>query len=102
MTLLVFEAFHVNFYSVTDFEIGVVAEFAYGDDTIALRTDAHHNFTLGDVSNFTFSNFVLVNVVESLVVGSNESFLSFASYATVFKCVPVEIGQRSNVFEILH
>ena len=103
LALLVFEVFDVNLNGVSDFEVGVVAKFADGDDTVALRADAYHHFALGDVGHNAFCHFVLVHVVEGLVVGSNETFVAFAGGCrAVFKCVPVEIGQGSNVFKILH
>ena len=103
LTLLVLEVFYVHLYLVTDLEFGIVAEFVGGNNTIALRADAYHNFALRDVGDFTFYHFVFVHVVERLFVSRFSSLVVFAGgNSAVFKCIPIEICERSNVFEILH
>ena len=103
LALLVFEIFHVDLSLVTDLEFGIVAEFVGGNNAVALRADANHHFTLGDVGNFTFHHFVFVHVVERLFVSRFGSLMVFTGgNSAVFKCIPIEICERSNVFEILH
>ena len=76
LALLVFLIFDVNLHGVTYLQVGVVAEFAYGDDAIALVADVYNNLALVDRDNRTFHNLVLVDTAKGAVVGFLLFFLA--------------------------
>ena len=102
LTLLVLEILDIDFYGVTGGEVGIVAELAYGDDTVALGTDADNHFTLADADDGTVGHLVLVNMVEGFIIGSFCGLLVYFCSSTGFKGVPVKFCKGSNVFKILH
>ena len=54
----VFLALDVDFNLVAHFEIGVVAQFGGGDDTVALESDVDNGLTVADADDGTFDNFL--------------------------------------------
>ena len=76
LATLVFLIVNVNFNHVTHLQFGVVAEFAYGDDAIALVADVYNNLALVDRDNRTFHNLVLVDTAKGAVVGFLLFFLA--------------------------
>ena len=76
LATLVFLIVNVNFNHVTHLQVGVVAEFAYGDDAIALVADVYNNLALVDRDNRTFHNLVLVDTAKGAVVGFLLFFLA--------------------------
>ena len=97
LTFLVLCIFYVNLYNVTYFEVGVVAKFWCGDDTVALVADVYDYFFLVCTDYGSLYYLMLAHFVESLIVGLVEVFLADIDSRTVFKLVPVEIGQRLYV-----
>ena len=83
--------FNVNLYLVADFQVGIVAEFAGGDDTVALVTDVYDYFFLVYGNHCSLDNLMLADFVESLVVSLVKLFLADVYVRAVFKLVPVEI-----------
>ena len=93
LTFFVFGRFHIHFHFVTDFEVGVVAEFAAGDHPFGFETDVHEHFAFVDRGNGTFHYFASLDVREGLVVLFGDLFFRFATVngSFGFKCVPVEL-----------
>ena len=56
--LFVFLIFDEDFYSVADFNIGIVAEFADGNNAVALVADVNHCLTLVERDDGTFDYFL--------------------------------------------
>ena len=97
--LLVFDE---HLYYVADFEVGVVAEFIHGDDTVALVADVHNGFTLVESDDGAFNHFVVFYGVEAFVVGAGEFFARlFTGGFAFFKGFPVEFFDGS-VFKFCH
>ena len=59
----VFLAFHVNFHLVARFEVGIVAEFGNGDDTVGLVSDVNHHFAVVLGNHGTFDDFLVGNLL---------------------------------------
>ena len=93
LTFFVFGRFHIHFHFVTDFEVGVVTEFAAGDHPFGFETDVHEHFAFVDRGNGTFHYFASLDVREGLVVLFGDLFFRFATVdgSFGFKCVPVEL-----------
>ncbi len=58
LAFFVFLIFDEDFYSVADFNIGIVAEFADGNNAVALVADVNHCFALVERDNGTFDYFL--------------------------------------------
>ena len=99
LTVLVLLALDIDLYLIADLEIGVVAELRCGNDTIALVADVDNDFLLVDGDNGTL---VLLDLVQSLVVGLGQFAFAIASLGTALKLVPVEVVQRLYVLVINH
>ena len=69
LTFLVFLIFYVNFYDVANLQVGVVAKFAGGDNTVALVTNVDNDFFLVKRDYFTVNNLMLAHFVEGFVIG---------------------------------
>ncbi len=102
LALLVFLVFDEHFNYVANLDVGVVAEFVHGDDTVRLVADVNHSLTLVEGDDGTFDYVFVLNGVERLVVSFGE-FLTgfFTSGFAVFVGVPVEIFD-GRVFEFSH
>ena len=93
LTLLVLTVFYIHFNSVTHLEVGVVTEFANGNDAVRLSTDVNHYLALVDRDNSTFGHFILLELVQGVVVGFFQFFKRFVSFGLAFFIgVPIEIG----------
>ena len=102
LTILVLLALDIDLYLIADLEIGVVAELRCGNDTIALVADVDNDFLLVDGDNGTLNHLVLLDLVQSLVVGLGQFAFAIASLGTALKLVPVEVVQRLYVLVINH
>ena len=78
LATLVFLIFDVNFNRVTYFQVGVVTEFAHGNDTVTLEADANNDFALVNRDDLTFNNIVVVYLTEGLRVGLLVLFFALA------------------------
>lgn len=102
LTLLVFLVFDEYLYSVADFDVGVVAEFAHGDDAVALVADVNHCFALVQGDDGTFDYILVLDGVERFVIGTGEFLARFgAGGFAVFVGIPIEVFDR-GVFKFCH
>ena len=104
LTFLVFLIFYVNLYDIANLQVGVVAEFAGGDDTVALVTNVDNDFFLVKRDYFAINNLMLAHFVEGLVIGLLEVFFVCSAKTAIFILVPVEIVQglyALSVFRVL-
>ncbi len=69
MSLLVFLVLDEHFNGVTNGQVGVVAEFAAGDDTFALVADVHDYFAVVDAGDNTVNDVIVGNLVQRCLVG---------------------------------
>ena len=76
LTLLVLLVLDIDFHLVANLQVGVVAELRSGDDTIALVADVDYHLFLIDGDDSTLDHLVLLDLVESLVVGLLEVLLA--------------------------
>ncbi len=82
-------------YLVADFDVGVVAEFAHGDDAVGFVVDVNHSLTLVESDNGTFDYFFVFNRVERFFVSVGEFFTRFLAGAfAVFVSGPIEVFNR--------
>ena len=101
LALLVFLIFNVDFNGVADLQVGVVAEFADGDDAVALVANVDHYFALVHGNDSAVHHLVFTDFVEGFVVGLCKFFLAYARYgATFLKRLPVEVLQRLYIFKV--
>ena len=98
LALLVFLVLYVNLYLVAYLQVGIVAELACRDDTIALVADVYDYFFLVARNNGTLSHLMLADLVESLVVSSVKLFLADVDRCAIFKLFPIEVVQWLDVF----
>ena len=91
LALLVFLIFYVNLYDVTNLKVGVVAEFACGDNTVALVTNIDNNFFLVKRAYFTVNNLMLTHFVEGFVIGLLEVCFACAVDTAILILFPIEI-----------
>ena len=78
LTFLVLSGFNINFHLVADFQIGVVAEFRGGNDSVALVTNVHDYFLLVDVGHSAINDLVVGHLVEGFVVSVLKLFAACA------------------------
>ena len=99
LATLVFLIFDVHLNGVADLQFGIVTEFADGDDAIALVADVDNHFALADRDDRTFNYFVFVDATQCVVVSLLLFCMALGRFCrTVFKCVPIEVRKRCNVF----
>ena len=104
LTLLVFLVLDEDFHNVADLDVGVVAEFVHGDDTVALITDVNHGLALVEGDDGTFDYLFVLDGVERFVVGLGEFLTALVALGVaVFVGFPVEIsdGRVFNFFSHL-
>ena len=97
LTLAVLSALHVDLHHVALFQVGVVAEFSGGDDTIALVANVDNNFFLVNADDLAIHNLMVGHLVQGFVVGLVKLFLAYIGHGAFFKLVPVKVLQRLNV-----
>ena len=92
LAFLVFLVFDEHFHLIAHFDFGVVAEFAHGNDTVALVADVNNHLTFVDGDDCTFDYVFVFYGVEALVVGLDEFFTRFVAPGfAMFVGVPVEV-----------
>ena len=91
LTFLVLCVLYVNLYDVAGLQVGVVAEFACGDDTIALVADVYDNLFLVNRDHLAVNDLVLANLVEGFVVRLVKFFLADVCHCAIFELIPVEV-----------
>jgi len=102
LALLVFLVFDEYLYGVADFDVGVVAELAHGNDAIALVADVNHSFALVKGDDGTFDYILVLDGVERFVIGAGEFLARFgAGGFAVFVGIPIEVFDR-GVFKFCH
>ena len=102
LPFFVLQTFNVNFNSVADFHVGVVAEIADGNYAVALVAYVYNGLAFVKCNDFTFHNLMLAYFVERLVVGFFFVFLlSGGFYSAFLKSFPIEVFKR-RVFDFFH
>jgi len=98
----IFLALDVDFDFVAGLEVGVVAKFAGGDDTVALGADVDDGFAVVDGDDGALDDFLLGEGVEALLVGFAllGGFLLFDFTGFFFDGVPVELCQRLHILVV--
>ncbi len=95
LSLAVFLVFDENLYCIADFDVGIVAEFAHGDDTVGFVVDVNHSLTLVEGDDGTFDYFFVFDRVQGFLVGVGEFVAAAADVAlAVLIGIPVEILDR--------
>ena len=103
LAFLVLLALYEHLDGVAHLEVGVVAELAGGDDAVALALDADRHFALADGDYLALDDLVFLHAAQGGVVALFGLLAVFGlSQRAVFEGVPVEVGQRDDVFVILH
>ena len=92
LTLLVLLALNVDLYLVARLQIRVITELCCRNDTIALVADVDDYLFLVDGDNCSLDNLVLLNLLQSLVVGLLLVFFAGFNFTAILELVPVEIG----------
>ena len=84
--------FNEHFYSVTNLDVRVLAEFAEWNDTIALVSDVNHCFALVKCDNGTFDYILVFDGVKRFVISFGELFARFFTTGFAFFVgFPIEI-----------
>ncbi len=92
LTLFVLLVFDENLNYIANLDVGIVAEFIDGDDTVAFVADVNHRFALVEGDDGTFDYLFVFNGVKRLIVGLGEFFAALATVVfAVFVGVPIEI-----------
>ena len=91
LTFLVLCVLYIDLYNVTGLQLGVVAEFAGGDDTVALVADVDDYLFLVDADNLTVNNLMLADLVKGFVVRLVKLFLADVSARAILELFPVEV-----------
>ena len=91
LSLLILCVLNVNLYDVTGFQLGVVAEFRGGDDTIALVADVDDYFFLVDADDLTVNDLMLADLVKGLVVRFVKLLLADISGRAILVLFPVKV-----------
>ena len=95
LALAVFLVFDEDFHLVADFDVGVVAEFAHGDDAVGFVVDVNHGFALVECDDGTFDYFFVFYRVERFFVGGGEfGTRTFAGCVAMFVGFPIEVFNR--------
>ena len=103
LTLLVLLVLDVNLNCVTNLQVWIVAEFAGGNDTIALEADVDYNLALVHSNYGTVDHIVVTNFVQRAFVGLCLSLAALACVVvTIGVCFPIEVFQWSNISKICH
>ena len=95
----VFLAFHIDFHLVARLEVGVVAEFGNGDDTVGFVTDVDHHFAVVLRNDGPFDDFLIGNLLEGVAILFVHRILRTFLFGVfffffdfvVFEFVPVEV-----------
>ncbi len=92
LTLLVFLILDEYLYCIADLDVGIVAEFVYRDDAVALVADVNHCLTLVEGDDGTFDYFFVLYCVERLVISLGEFFAALGAFLFAFFIgFPVEV-----------
>ena len=91
LTLLVLSVLNINLYGVTGLQLGVVAEFRSGDDTVALVADVDDYLFLVDADHLTVNNLMLADLVKGFVVRLVKLFFADVSGRAILVLFPVEV-----------
>ena len=102
LTLLVLLILDVHLNGVTYLQFGVVAEFAGGDDTIALETDVYNHLALVHCNYGAIHYVVVTYLVHAASVSLLLSLKAYLCAAAVLKCFPIEAFNGSYIFVICH
>ena len=95
LALLVFLIFDEHFHNVAHLDVGIVAEFVHGDDTVGLVADVNHSLTFVQGDDGTFDYVLVFDGVERFIVGLGKLLARLlALVIAVFVGIPVEIGDR--------
>ena len=98
LAFLVLLVLNVHFHRVAHLEVGVVAEFTCGNDSIALEADVHYHFALVHCDNRTIDHVVVVDFVQGAGVGFLLSLTAHLSVAvTLGIAFPIEVFNGCNV-----
>ena len=99
LAVLVLKSLYEYLYFIAFLEVGVVAEFADGDDGIGLHAYVHAHVALGDGFHAADGHFIFFYRVERLVVGLHQ-FLAAHRTGCFATCVgvPIEIFDRGLNF----
>ena len=102
LTLLVLLILDVYLNGVTYLQFGVVAEFAGGDDAIALETDVNNHLALVHCDNGAIHYVVVTYLVHAASISLLLSLEAYLCAATLLKCFPIEAFNGSYIFVICH
>ena len=91
LTLLVLCVLNINLYHVAGLQVGIVAEFRSGDDTIALVADVDDYFFFVDADYLTVNDLMLADLVEGFVVSLVKLFLADIGRHAILVLFPVEV-----------
>ena len=98
LSFFVFLIFDVNLYFVPDFEVGVVAEFADGDDAVALVADVDDHFALVDGDDLSLDDLMVVDAGEALFVSAGLLLQALFGLCPAFLVAfPVAVLEGLNV-----
>ena len=103
LAALVLLIFDIYLYGVANLKFGVVAELAYGHDTVALEANAYDNFAFVNGDDLAFYYFVFVYLSKRFGIGLFSLLLAFLRFERIVLIrVPIEVVERLNVFVIYH
>ncbi len=99
LTVLVLEGLDVDFHLIAYLQVGIVAEFAYGDDGVGFHADIHAYLTLGNRLDSAGYNFIFLGRLKRLVVGACKFLAALRTgRVAILVGVPIEIFDRSLNF----
>ena len=91
LTFLVLCVLYIHLNGVAGLQLGVVAELASRDNTVALVADVNNDFLLVDADDSTVNYLMLADLVKGLVISLVELFLADVSGSAILKLIPVEV-----------
>ena len=103
LTVAVLLALDIDLNLVAGLQVGVVAQFAGGDDAVALGSHVHHGLAVVDGDDGTLDDILLGEGVEALLIGVIVGIGAVVADFTGFlvEGIPIEICQRLYVL-IIH